>query len=55
MFLIDESGNSFTFFKYKAARLIDLPSLLISVGIGEKTKEEAIEEIRKGLTFGLNS
>lgn len=52
--LIDETGNAFTFFKYKA-KLIDVESLFTAVSISQKTKESAVEEIRKGLTYGLKS
>lgn len=38
--LVDESGNAFTFFKYKA-KLIDVESLFTAVSISQKTKEEA--------------
>ena len=53
MYLVDQTGNSFTFFKYKAM-LIDVSSEIIAVNISKKTKEEAIEAIRRGLTYGLS-
>jgi hypothetical protein len=37
VYLIDETGNSFTFFKYKA-KLIDVASEVIAVGIQKKSK-----------------
>lgn len=54
VFLIDQTGNAYTFFKYKA-KLIDVDSLFVSVNISQKTKEEVVEEIRKGLTYGLKA
>jgi len=41
VYLVDQTGNSFTFFKYKA-RLIDVSSEIISASINKKTKEEAV-------------
>ena len=52
VYLIDHTGNAYTFFKYKA-KLIDLPSIMLSVTMGKTTKEEAIEEIRRGLVYGI--
>lgn len=37
VYLVDQTGNSFTFFKYKA-RLIDVSSEIISASINKKTK-----------------
>jgi hypothetical protein len=52
MFLVDTTGNAYTFFKYKA-KLIDLVSELMAVSIGKKEKADAMEDIRKGLTYGI--
>lgn len=53
VYLIDNSGNAYTFFKYKG-RLVDVNSLILETNLGKKTKEEAIEIIRKGLLYGIN-
>lgn len=52
VFLVDTTGNAYTFFKYKA-KLIDLVSELMAVSIGKKEKADAMEDIRKGLTYGI--
>lgn len=52
VFLVDTTGNAYTFFKYKA-RLVDLSSTYLEVSIGKKDKSEAMEEIRKGLLYGI--
>lgn len=49
---MDETGNSYTFFKYKG-RLIDIPSSHLDIHVKNKPRESVMEEIRKQLLFGL--
>ena len=49
---VDESGNAYNFFKYKG-KLIDIQSIILTVTLGKKSKEDAVEEIRKGLLYGI--
>ena len=37
VYLIDHTGNAYTFFKYKA-KLIDLPYIMLQVTMGKNTK-----------------
>ena len=55
VYLIDHTGNAEVFFKYKATRHIDVASLMLEVSISKKSKEEAVEEIRKGLVYGMHA
>ena len=52
VYLVDHTGNAYTFFKYKA-RLIDVSACMLQVTMSKKTKEDVVEEIRKGLTYGI--
>ena len=53
VFLTDHTGNAYTFFKYKA-KLIDVSGLILESSL-TGNKDKAIEEIRKGLAYGMKS
>lgn len=54
VFLVDKTGNAYTFFKYKA-KLIDLSLLNIELSMGKRDRVDIMEEIRKGLTYGIKN
>ena len=51
IYLVDHTGNAYTFFKYKA-KLIDVASLIMEASL-TGNKDKAIEDIRKGLAYGM--
>ncbi len=54
IYLVDPSGNSTTFFSYKAT-LIDVPTLHLELHLKQKSKEELMEKIRKMLVHGISN
>jgi hypothetical protein len=52
--VFDKTHNAEVFFRYKA-HMIEVNKLSIGVSIGKSTKEEAIEQIRKGLVYAMRS
>ena len=52
--LVDNTRKALTFFKYKA-KLIDCTGDAIRVALKAMTKEEAIEQTRLGLAYGIKS
>eukprot|EP00347_Sterkiella_histriomuscorum_P002379 403368382 len=52
--IFDKTGNAEVFFRYKA-HLIEVNKLQIGITIGKYTKDEAIEQIRKGLVYAMRT
>lgn len=50
--MFDKTHNAEVFFRYKA-HMVEVNKLSIAVSIGRSTKEEAIEQIRKGLVYSM--
>ena len=52
--VFDKNGNASVFFSYKA-HMIEVNKLSIAIAMGKMSKEEAIEQLRKGLVYAMRT
>ena len=52
--IFDTTGECEVFFRYKA-HMMELNKLSLSISLGKITKDEAIEQLRKGLVYSMRA